>query len=83
MARSKASTVGPGIVYLGGPEAGVSVRGAKRPTSCDGFLTISDSDLYQEIKIYICGWVLVLFPAKLGPKTPFNGPSSKNGAERT
>ncbi len=28
-------------------------------------------------------WVFGRFPAKLGPKTPLNGPGSKNGVKRT
>ncbi len=42
------------------------------------------SGLDRKLKYRLKFWsVFGRFPAKLGPKTPLNGPGSKHGAERT
>ena len=42
------------------------------------------SGLNRKLKSRLKFWpVFGRFPAKLGPRTPLNGPGSKNGAERT
>ncbi len=43
-----------------------------------------NSGLNRKLKYRLKLWsVFGLLPAKLGPRTPLNGPGSKNGAERT